>query len=748
MDKEKADRKFISKAKFSLKGIVGLLTMAAIAITVFYIAKHHKPSDAYMQTLPELNEQGNKQWSDADKYLPGQTFTLNTAQDTIIQTKGGLVIAVPAKCFVDDNGNPVTGPIELEVKEALDAASMMRAGLSTKSGSDLLESAGMFYLNGRKDGKSLKINPNNGIYVRVPADSVKTGMQAFEGKRMPDGTIDWVNPKPLLRNLVPVDIHTLNFYPPLYLDSLAMWGKDIKNKIYTDSLYYSFASEFGEYHIEPDTFLERYDSGIDLYISNCQPCHSSRKDLIIPVAGIPSLASRVPQPYQSWLLKYIKNYPKLIKSGDVYAKKLGYGMAVFENNLTDRQINNIITFLTSTPINEDSTAVSYYIRRRPHESDSMPSDKCGINPAKIKAIWNDKFQNTLLATKEFEERMPFIHQTGQNAILDLYVNNLDKNLSYIDSLAAMQLGGELKNKFLSFAARGDGKVVIKSSLFEKLKAFFEKKSRLFTEAATKVQKEYEEKQNKEDVKADNKEEQHVHTDTMRSNQMRGNEYKENLKAACRQVGDPDSIGKVDKNGYAVLCKTPGWINLDAYVWASTYNRTTLEYTSPTNGRKAEIKYLPFSITVKDYSKYDNVFVYLLPNKLNSFMRVSNSDGKFKENLDEIFSYSLECLAYKGNQAYYYAMDKVDQGDYSGIDLQPVSSKELENELNKHGSKNQQDDMDKELEYMKFETEDKKRRKQIEEMADFRIRVERVIFKCPEGGQGQEAMPTDSSCFKK
>ncbi|HTA28536.1 MAG TPA: cytochrome c [Bacteroidia bacterium] len=731
MDKEKAGRKFIGKAKISFKGIVGLVAMAAIAVAVFYIAKHHKPSDAYVKNLPELNEQGNKQWSDADKYLPGQTFTLNASQDTIIQTKGGLVIAVPANCFVDDNGKPVTGHIELEVKEALDAASMMRAGLSTKAGSDLLESAGMFYLNGRKDGKSLKINPNNGIYVRVPADSVKTGMQAFEGKRMPDGSIDWVNPKPLLRNLVPVDIHTLNFYPPLYLDSLAMWGKDVKNKNYTDSLYYSFASLFGENQMDqtatPTASADDINEGGKLFRANCAVCHSIGSNRITG-AGMEGITEKVPQPYTTWLLKYIKNYPKLIKSGDTYARKVTIEspalMTVFEGVLTDSQIYSIIDYLSIQEHKSDSVSIFNY----PNDTAKHDSRLCGINPAKIKAIWNDKFQNTLIATKEFEERMPYIHQTGQNAILDLYVNNLDKNLSYIDSLAAMQLGEDLKAKFLSFAARGDGKVVIKSSLFEKLKAFFEKKSILFTEAASKAQKAYEEKQNKLDALADKK----VTADTNRSNQMRGNEYKENLKAACRQVGDPDSIGKVDKNGYAVLCTTPGWTNLDAYVWASTYNRTTLEYTSSTNGKKAEIKYLPFSITVNDYSKYDNVFVYLLPNKLNSFMRVSDTNGKFKENLDEIFSYGLECIAYKGNQAYYYSMDNVLPKEYSGINLLPVSAKELDKELNSHGNKNQQDDMDKEVDYMKFENEDKKRRKQNEEIVNFRNRVERVIFKCPEG----------------
>ena len=56
----------------------------------------------------------------------------------------------------------------------------------------------------------------------------------------------------------------------------------------------------------------------------------------------------------------------------------------------------------------------------------FPCTECGVNPASVKTIWNRKFNNTNLATKEFEERMPYIHQTCNNSILELYINNLDK----------------------------------------------------------------------------------------------------------------------------------------------------------------------------------------------------------------------------------------------------------------------------------------------------------------------------------
>ncbi|MEJ0083219.1 MAG: hypothetical protein WDM78_20230 [Puia sp.] len=63
----------------------------------------------------------------------------------------------------------------------------------------------------------------------------------------------------------------------------------------------------------------------------------------------------------------------------------------------------------------------------------------------------------MISTREFEERISWIHRSGNNDIPDLYINNLDKDLSYIDSLAAGKMAGEkmdaIKAQFLLFASR-------------------------------------------------------------------------------------------------------------------------------------------------------------------------------------------------------------------------------------------------------------------------------------------------------
>ena len=160
----------------------------------------------------------------------------------------------------------------------------------------------------------------------------KPGMQLFEGERKEDGSIDWVNPKALDNFLIPVDIYSLNFYPPDYENTLEELCYDVKDKSFTDSLYYSFSH---------------------LYSLNNEPIQ-----------------------------------------------------------------------IVDTEVNFESDSVAYT-----YEYDAIiDSSRLYINPAKIKSIWSKEFNNTLLATREFEKRLKVIFGTCNGLILDLYINNLDKNM--------------------------------------------------------------------------------------------------------------------------------------------------------------------------------------------------------------------------------------------------------------------------------------------------------------------------------
>src|ERR1700722_7625650 len=89
--------------------------------------------------------------------------------------------------------------------------------------------------------------------------------------------------------------------------------------------------------------------GYTLFEHHCAVCHT------VKGANGPSLegiTTRVPQPYKEWLHKYIKNNVAVMKSGDVYAKKIfaasgNMSMPAFDSVFDDEHIDYIIDFLAN-----------------------------------------------------------------------------------------------------------------------------------------------------------------------------------------------------------------------------------------------------------------------------------------------------------------------------------------------------------------------------------------------------------------
>jgi hypothetical protein len=621
----------------------GLITAIVLtAVILYYKGKSHEQAGTYEgRQLPAYNEAGEKQWADADRNLPAQVFVLNTGKDTVIETRQGIVLSVPANGFTDETGRTVHGHISLVVKEALDAATIMQAGLSTTSGGQLLETGGMFFIDARQGNKILKVDPANAIYAEIPTDTIKPGMQLFTGKRNADGTIDWINPKPLEHDLIPVDILQLDFYPPKYLDSLQAWGLNVRDKTFTDSLYYSFAQFF-------------------------------------QIKYMPHMA---PVP---------------------------------------------ISDSTSRP-----TGLDYHhdtISPANHPAIELP---CGIDPAKIKAIWNEQYQNTLLATREFRERLYQIHLLGYNQLLDMYVNNLDKPLWMIDSMAVQVLRPNNGSVFETFAARRDGKVKISTRHLQQLKRYYQTKTKTFTEAIAKTQNEFWKKQATLDQQSAKKQAAYQRDSADRiANNFTG-ELNINLKEAWRQLGyDTIVIPRFVNTGfYSVEVTTTGWYNVDRDVIEATRNRTTVNYTDSATGKKAVIRYLPFSLQVQKVDSFDRLYAYLLPVQLNSFMRVADSSGIYLEKLNELIQYKLICIAWKGKQAFFYRQDDVEPKAYGPVVLTAIGEKELNRLLNNIGDRKQAADLLKEQTYRQFEWLDNKRQQHNLQLVGLREKIAHVIFLC-------------------
>ena len=171
-----------------------------------------------------------------------QVFQLDASKGGIIEGENGMVISIPSNSWVDKNGNLAKGPVDVELIEALDLDKMVMYNLTTMSGKRNLRSGGMFSIKAFQDKKEVKIKDGKEMIISVPTDEIDPEMQLFTGK-ITNGKMDWIDPKPMKKYLIPVDQKTLNFLPKTYEDAFKSKGEQLTKRAYdkylADSVYYT-----------------------------------------------------------------------------------------------------------------------------------------------------------------------------------------------------------------------------------------------------------------------------------------------------------------------------------------------------------------------------------------------------------------------------------------------------------------------------------------------------------------------------
>lgn len=214
--------------------IAVVLTVASIS-AYNYVANTHEGDPERLVPM-ELQEKLNDE-AQLDG-LKSHYYSI-PVEGNVVLSEDGILVSVPKHAFLK-NGKVYEGESIIQFQEALKASDIVKAGLSTMSGDRLLETQGMMALQAfTPQGELLEFNPKVGVYVQVPVDEYKEGMQLFDGVKQPNGTINWQNPEPLEKKPIPVDMADLNFYPEGYEDFLndQKWKRSKKSR---DSLYLSF----------------------------------------------------------------------------------------------------------------------------------------------------------------------------------------------------------------------------------------------------------------------------------------------------------------------------------------------------------------------------------------------------------------------------------------------------------------------------------------------------------------------------
>lgn len=179
---------------------------------------------------------------------------------------------------------------------------------------------------------------------------------------------------------------------------------------------------------------------------------------------------------------------------------------------------------------------------------------CGIDPLSIKTIRTGEFQNTFVATSDFEARVQALHdiKRGQR-LFDMYIDNIGMNLFEIDSMVMKRVSGSRKRKFNAFYQQKLTTVKDSELYQERLSAYYNKKKQEFADEIATIQEEYE---------------------AMKSKELNAlyKELRESTNATDRTAATnliPNSLlsqrSVANSNTYAMQWANLGWTNIDAYL---------------------------------------------------------------------------------------------------------------------------------------------------------------------------------------
>jgi len=305
---------------------------------------------------------------------------------------------------------------------------------------------------------------------------------------------------------------------------------------------------------------------------------------------------------------------------------------------------------------------------------------------------------------------------------------MNKPMYEIDQWCADNSTGGIRKKFLEFAARKDGGVMLKEGMQEKLSDYFQKKYKAYREASEKALLKYRQELARLNQIADNKRREQNTRDYIREDKNFEEEFCKNLTDAYKQIGVKRSCkDTIPSRYYNVTIVNTGWKNLDVYVFDATTTRQSMSYTDPVSGKTASLTYKDIDITIEDQTQYDKVLVYLIPDSLSSFQRIEQQGNFFKESLNSLFKYDAIAIAYKGTQAFFYRQVNLQPGNYV-FRLSAITEQEIKDQL-KNYSRQKVKDINTEFEYQLFEQQEAIRETQLRKEQDFRLKIAAAIFNC-------------------
>ena len=216
---------------------------------------------------------------------------------------------------------------------------------------------------------------------------------------------------------------------------------------------------------------------------------------------------------------------------------------------------------------------------------------CGIDPASIETIKKSRFQNSFIATKAFEERVRELHKAQNgDALLKIYIQNLDKDLRVCDALVADEADGDIKMAFEEFAKENLGNIKDAALYSDRLQAYYMKKRKELRNIHNRISEQYTQK------------------NAAKLNDIA--DRRDNAYSIWLASLNPSAIRRSSSNVFATQWASGGWGNIDKYMSPSLIK----------NGKDV-------SIEIENESANANVNIWL--GEINTYTSLIKNDGKYR-----------------------------------------------------------------------------------------------------------------------
>lgn len=353
---------------------------------------------------------------------------------------------------------------------------------------------------------------------------------------------------------------------------------------------------------------------------------------------------------------------------------------------------------TSEVVDGKYTADSYIEQKTDNVISRKPvsPNRCGISPASIKVIKSPKYQNTLLATREFEARLKVIFATCNTEILEVYVKNLDKNLYELDSLAArLTTDSSHRKAFQQFSRQRLTKIKNGDRYAQLLRGYYEKQLKEVTKELQRNQEEF----NKELAKQNRK-------------------FEKVVKSYEKVLWKRE---KHRMETYGFTWTRTGWINIDNGTLPKPYDSYPLE------------------VTLENGNTLDRAYVYVIYPSIKSLYRLNSTDNANfyagNEETQEMLMPRNEtavaiAVGYKGEQLF------LANGTFrTGVDktlnlnLKASTTNELKQWLQNYDNYSRANQVDVDLKYMQKMYAEKKRQETLKKEQELMQSLHFVAFPC-------------------